>query len=178
MPAPKNGRWMPVLFFVVAFFVVLGVIGAVAGGGKAAKSGGTKPQTASTATAAAAPAAVPAVEDTTAPALTQEPAATTEAPPPEDKLTYAVTGSSADIMYGPAGTSLSGQVPLKVTKTLGKAAYYAISAQLNGGGHVKCMLEINGKVVSSAEASGGYNIAMCEIVQNPVSGGWVDANTG
>lgn len=100
------------------------------------------------------------------------------APPKPDTVTYKVTGSSADIQHGPSGTSLQGHSGMNVTKKLGNPAYYAITAQLQGGGHVTCEIKINGKVMSTATASGGYNIAMCEIVQDPISGDWVDANQG
>jgi hypothetical protein len=57
--------------------------------------------------------------------------------------------------------------------------YYSISAQLQGGGAVSCQLKVDGKVISSSSstASGGYNIAQCEISQDPLSGNWTDTNT-
>jgi hypothetical protein len=56
-------------------------------------------------------------------------------------------------------------------------AYYAISAQLQGDGAVSCVIRVNGKAVSVGQASGGYNIATCEITQG-LFGGWEDANAG
>ncbi len=67
---------------------------------------------------------------------------------------------------------------MSVTSSLGDPAYYNISAQLQGSGSVTCKLKVDGKVISQATASGGYNIAMCEIVQDPISGNWQDANSG
>ncbi|QMU79690.1 hypothetical protein GXW83_32295 [Streptacidiphilus sp. PB12-B1b] len=93
-------------------------------------------------------------------------------------VTYVLTGSSADVQYGAAGSSLQGHVPMKVTDPLGDPAYYSISAQLDNGGSVTCELEVNGKVISKATATGSYNIATCEIIQDPLSGAWQDANSG
>lgn len=93
-------------------------------------------------------------------------------------VTYVVTGSTADVQYGPAGSNNQGQVPMNVTKPLGSPVYYSITAQLQGGGQVACKLEVNGKAISSSTASGGYNIATCEISQDPLSGNWTDTNQG
>lgn len=37
-------------------------------------------------------------------------------------------------------------------------------------------IKVNGKVVSKATATGGYNIAQCEVSKDPINGGWVDTN--
>ena len=97
--------------------------------------------------------------------------------PARQTVTYVVSGSHADVQYGSAGSSAQGKVPMAVTSTLGSPLYYNISAQLNGSGSVTCKIEIDGRVISQASASGGYNIAMCEIVQDPLSGKWQDANS-
>jgi hypothetical protein len=93
-------------------------------------------------------------------------------------VTYVVTGSDAQVTYGPAGSSLSGSVPMRVTKDIPSSAplYYDIQAQLQGGGSVSCEIEVNGAVISSSTATGGYNIASCEIGQDPFSGQWQDDN--
>ena len=104
--------------------------------------------------------------------------AASSAPAQKQTVTYIVTGSPADVTYGPAGSDFSGSVPMKVTKPLGNPDYYAIDAQLQGGGDVSCKIEVNGKVISQATASGGYNIASCEISQDPFSGNWEDTNQG
>lgn len=57
------------------------------------------------------------------------------------------------------------------------ATGYAINAQLQGGGTVSCSISVDGKVISQGSASGGYNIASCEISQD-FSGGWQDTNSG
>lgn len=93
-------------------------------------------------------------------------------------VTFVVTGSAADVTYGPAGTSVSGSVPLHASYPLGNPVYYSISAQLQGGGGVTCKIEVDGKVISESVASGGYNIAECEISQDPLSGNWTDTNAG
>jgi hypothetical protein len=94
-------------------------------------------------------------------------------------VTYIVTGSGAQVTYGPAGSDLSGNVPMKATAKIPSNApdYYSISAQLQGDGKVSCEIEVSGKVVSSSIATGGYNIASCEIIQDPLSGNWQDANS-
>ena len=96
--------------------------------------------------------------------------------PVAQTVTYIVTGSSADVTYGPAGTDLNGTVPMTVSAPLGTPAYYAISAQLNGGGQVSCEIRVDGQVISSASASGGHNIASCEIGQDPLTGKWQNDN--
>lgn len=93
-------------------------------------------------------------------------------------VTYVVTGSAADVTYGPAGSDLDGGAPMRMTKPLGNPSYYDISAQLQGGGTVSCAILVDGKAVSTATASGGYNIADCEISQDPLSGQWEDTNAG
>jgi hypothetical protein len=93
-------------------------------------------------------------------------------------VTYIVTGSNADVTYGPAGSDAAGKVPMHVTKTIPGTApdYYAISAQLQGSGTVKCEIEVNGKVISTGTATGSYNIASCEITPGLLPGHWDDTN--
>jgi hypothetical protein len=182
-PPKPNRRGLKIAGGVVGFLIVIGIISSATGGG--GKSG-----------SASSPEAPPATFDVTTPdvapttddPLTEDPGSTDDVGPTDDTfddpttpaapetVTYIVSGSSADVTYGPAGSSLSGHSPMKVTKKLGDPAYYSISAQLHGGGHVSCKLEIDGEVISQAEAKGGYNIAMCEAVQ--FGGEWEDANGG
>lgn len=91
-------------------------------------------------------------------------------------VTYEVSGSPADVTYGPAGSNSQGSVPMDLTKPLGTPIYVAITAQLQGSGTVTCKIKVDGKVISQSTASGGYNIAQCEISQNPLSGQWQDTN--
>ncbi|MEV6057410.1 hypothetical protein [Streptomyces sp. NPDC052107] len=94
-------------------------------------------------------------------------------------VTYVVTGTSgADVQYGPAGSSAQGTVPMHVTKPLKNPQYYSITTQLQGAGHVTCQLKVNGKVISQSTASGGYNIASCEISKDLFGDKWTDTNAG
>jgi hypothetical protein len=110
------------------------------------------------------------------PAPTDTPTADIPTPVAQpETVTYVVTGSSrASVIYGPAGSGNQGQAPMNITKPLGNPLYYSISAQLLGGGSVSCQLEVDGQVISQSTATGGYNIALCEIVD--FSGQWTDAN--
>jgi hypothetical protein len=93
-------------------------------------------------------------------------------------VTYVVTCTpGADVTYGPSGSNFQGSVPLSVTRTLHDPSYYAIDAQLQGGGNVRCKLKVDGLTIASGSASGGFNIASCEISQNPVTGSWEDTNS-
>lgn len=115
-----------------------------------------------------------------APTPATTPTSPAESEPPPQTVTYVVTGTpgAADITYGPAGSESSGTDPMDVTAPLGSPAYYALTAQLQGGGTVTVTIDINGQEVSTGTATGGYNIATAEVVQNPVTGVWEDANTG
>lgn len=94
-------------------------------------------------------------------------------------ISYVVTGSAgADVTYGPAGSDTSGAVPMNHTAALRDASYYAISAQLQGDGQVTCTIRVDGVSISTATATGGYNIASCEISQDATSGSWSDTNAG
>jgi hypothetical protein len=113
----------------------------------------------------------PAASQPAAPAQTQAAAA-------PDTVTYVVTGSDADVTYGPSGSNQAGSVPLNQTADIPSdpPLYYAVQAQLQGGGTVSCQIEVDGTVISSSTASGGYNIAQCEIGQDPLTGNWEDDN--
>jgi len=92
-------------------------------------------------------------------------------------VTYKVTGTRlAEVTYGPAGSNLTGHVPMSITATLGDAQYYALQAQLQGYGSVSVTISVNGKVISRGTASGGYNVASAEISQDPLTGAWEDMN--
>lgn len=93
-------------------------------------------------------------------------------------VTYVVSGSSADVTYGPSGSDFTGHVPMDITAPLRSADFYSITAQLGGSGSVTCEIKVNNRVVSRANADGGYNIASCEISQDPFSGKWTDTNSG
>jgi hypothetical protein len=156
-PRRRGHRGLKILAGTAGAFVLLIVIAAIASSGP-----GTSPGTAAGPAATAAAKAAP------------PPPARKAAP---QRVTYIVTGSPADVTYGPAGSDLSGTVPMRVHRPLGHPQYYSISAQLNGGGQVTCKILVDGKVISTATATGGYNIADCEISQDPFSGNWADTNS-
>jgi hypothetical protein len=94
-------------------------------------------------------------------------------------VTFIVTGSGpAQVTYGPSGSDLSGSVPMDVTQPLRDPIFYAVNAQLQGSGTVTCVIKVDGRVISSASANGGYNLASCEIGQNPLTGQWQNDNNG
>lgn len=135
------------------FLALLGVL-VVIGAAVSALSGGTKPS------GPQAPAHAAAVAPASAPTVT-----------------YIVTGTpGAVVTYGPSGTNTAGHVGMHVTQPLGSAEYYAVTAQLQGLGSLTCEILVNGKVVDRQTASGAYNIAGCEIVQDGLNGGWESAN--
>jgi len=145
---------------ILGAFIVLIVVVSVATAGHQNGSDGSAPGT-PTSVSSSSPVASPS---SSAPAKASS------------TITYVVTGSPADVTYGPAGSDFTGTVPMRITRPLGHATFYAVSAQLNGGGSVKVEILINGKVISKAQASGSYNIANAEIVQDPVTGQWQDTN--
>lgn len=151
----------------------LGIVGVVILGGVISVAGGGK---SGSAPAAQSPAAAPSHSDHSAKAAAPQSGARKKE---SQTVTYVVTGTGgADIQYGPAGSSAQGTVPMNVTKPLRNPQYYSITAQLQGGGHVTCQLKVNGKVISQSTASGGYNIATCEISKDIFSGKWKDTNAG
>lgn len=154
-PPKRRHPVRTVLLIIGGIFLAFIVIAVAAGGGKQAAPSAAK----STATAA------PVAAKSTAAA--------------KPTVTYVVTGTAggADVTYGPAGSSLSGHVPMRVTKRLGHADYYSIQAQLQGGGKVTVEIIVGGKVISKGTATGGYNIASAEIVQGLFSGKWEDVQS-
>jgi len=98
---------------------------------------------------------------------------------PKQTITYIVRGTpGTQVTYGPAGSDYNGSVPMRVTRRLGDPQYYAINAQLQGGGQIKCSIEVDGIPLSTASASGSFNIAGCEIGQDPITNLWENDNTG
>jgi len=92
-----------------------------------------------------------------------------------DTVTFTVTGSApsgVDITYGDDASNLNGDgLPFTTTmKVKDDALYYAVTAQLNGGGHIHCKVTIGDKT-KSGEAKGGYNICSAQL-NSGVFGGW------
>ena len=92
-----------------------------------------------------------------------------------DKVTYVVTGSAANVTYGPTGSDYTGTAPMSVTRPLGQPQFYSINAQLTGNGAVTCKLQVDGVTIATGSASGESNVASCEIEQG-LNGSWVDTN--
>jgi hypothetical protein len=90
-------------------------------------------------------------------------------------VTYAVTGSYANVTYGPTGSEDQATVPMSITQPLASPQDYGVSAQLQGGGSVSCQIKVDGVTISSASASGGYNIADCQI-NHDTTGSWINTN--
>lgn len=160
-PPPRRGfvRRHPVLTGILSAVLLFFGIGVGA-------SLGSKPQdgTGAPAFGSSRPAAAPA---TSAVAKTSG----------KQTVTFVVTGTpGADVTYGPAGTSVSGTSPMRVTKPLASPVYYSLQVQLQGSGQVTCKILVDGKIISQAVASGGYNIADCEISKDMFSGEWSDTN--
>ena len=87
------------------------------------------------------------------------------------QVTYVVTGGTAHVTYGPAGTNFEGSAPLSVSQPLGQPQFYSISAQVTGAGSVTCQLKVDGVTLASDSASGSGNIATCQIDQD-LDGSW------
>ncbi|HWG64505.1 MAG TPA: hypothetical protein VG253_22705 [Streptosporangiaceae bacterium] len=88
-------------------------------------------------------------------------------------VTYLVTGSSAQVTYGPQGSSVMSLSPMKASSPLGGARFYVLQAQLQGSGSVTCQLQINGRSVAVAHASGADNVALCSASRDPATGKWL-----
>ncbi|MCW2869307.1 MAG: transrane transport protein [Streptomyces oryziradicis] len=92
-------------------------------------------------------------------------------------ITYVLSGSGApEVTYGPSRSDIKGSLPMHVANPMGGADSYSITAQLQGGGDVTCQIEVDGKVISRATATGGHNIVMCQIEQDPIRNEWINAN--
>jgi hypothetical protein len=93
------------------------------------------------------------------------------------EITYIVTGSPAEIAYGPAGNAYVASTPLDTQEFIRKPggrpaegtpgpaypAYYYISAQLSAGGSITCAILVGQRVVDQESAHGGHAIAKCEV---------------
>jgi hypothetical protein len=94
-----------------------------------------------------------------------------------EKVTYVVTGSNANVTYGPAGSNYEGTAPMSVSRPLGQPQFYSINAQLTGDGTVTCRLQVDGVTIATGSASGSSNVASCEMDQN-LNGSWEATTTG
>jgi len=155
---PLRHKALTILFAFIGFLVI--IVAANPGGSASSPSSSAGDTTVGTQASASASMA----------------ASNASNPASAQTLTYEVIGSAADVTYGPAGSTLSGTIPMKVNVKLGNAIYYSLTAQLQGGGRVTVKILINGKVISESNATGGYNIATAEISQDPLTGEWTDTN--
>lgn len=95
--------------------------------------------------------------------------------PAQDKVTFVVTGSDADVTYGQGGSEYQGHSPMSVTWKANPNDTYSIDATLNGSGSVAVKIEVNGKEISSGTATGEYQDASAAISQS-FGGHWEDLN--
>jgi hypothetical protein len=81
-------------------------------------------------------------------------------------------GSAVNVTYGPAGSNDTGTEPMNVTDTIPSSppSYYAISAQLQGGGSVSVIIKVDGQQISSGVAK------LTAAVRGELDKGW-DRNT-
>jgi hypothetical protein len=93
-----------------------------------------------------------------------------------EKVTYVVTGSNANVTYGPAGSDYQGSAPMSVSRPLAQPQFYSINAQLTGDGSVTCKLQVDGVTIATGSASGSSNVASCEIDQS-LNGSWEETST-
>jgi hypothetical protein len=132
-----------------------------------------------------APASSPGIAAVSAPAA----ASSSAAPPPPTKVEFIVSGTAPDgidITYGPSGSNLSGPSTLDGTATMSvpfnaSAEYYAMDAQLQGGGDITCKIVVTGPgdnpaTVSSGAASGGYNICSAQAAPENNGLSWQNEN--
>ena len=91
------------------------------------------------------------------------------------EVSFSVTGSApngVDITYGSDSSNYDGSPPpFAASLTIDEnALYYAVSAQLMGGGDVTCEVRI-GDIVRTGHAVGGYNICSAQLNKS-YDGGW------
>ncbi|WP_375386910.1 hypothetical protein [uncultured Amnibacterium sp.] len=78
-----------------------------------------------------------------------------------------------DVTYSTDSDNIEGKIGRRyVMKVSDDALYYAVTAQLQGSGDIRCSVTING-VTKKGHASGGYNICSAQLSSSPFStGGW------
>lgn len=165
----KHGRGR--IAFVVAAFIVVVAIAASAGHHNSANqnSGSASNQAAQTNNKAPAAPAAPAKKVAPKPA-------------PPQTVTYTITGSAPegiDITWGTDSSNHAAHsLPFTETVPLdnsGGVLYYDVTAQLQGSGDISCQISVNGKVLKTGSASGGYNICMTEVTKDPFTDTWQGA---
>lgn len=176
-PQNKNNRkrniWIGV-GVLVALFAVAGITGA-----NSSKKPATTSQSQTISVVTSAKASAKESADTSYTDIPLNPMPTSAAPVVPDQVTFSCTGTApdgVDITYGAEGSQNEAH-HLPFTKTVAlsdSAQYYAVQAQLSGGGHVSCTTTVQyqgNDVKQSGEASGGYNIASAEVCSS-FDGSW------
>jgi hypothetical protein len=82
------------------------------------------------------------------------------------------------VTYGPPGSDFNGNDPMHVTRPVGNPECYAISAQLQGGTTVTCVIKVDGVPLPASAAAGGFNTADGETGPDPVTNLREDDNAG
>ena len=145
---------------------------------------------AESASAAASRSSVAAVQSQIAKEVASQAAAASPSPQAPTKVEFIVTGSAPDgitITYGPSGSNFAGPSVLDGKAVMSvkfdpSASYYALNAQLQGDGSIKCKIVVTGPgdqplTVSHGAASGGYNICSAQAAPADSSGlNWQDEN--
>jgi hypothetical protein len=154
---------------IVAICLFGGIIVAAAGGGDKGSPGASHTPAAEAA----------AGQDAVTPAASS--GAPTRKPSPAAKPTvvFTLTGSApsgVDISYGSDSDNRQGgsTSPWKASlrrDDSGGVSWYDMTAQLQGGGDITCQILIDGAVIASGHASGGYNICSAQISQS-FTGKW------
>ncbi|MFF3359537.1 MmpS family transport accessory protein [Streptomyces sp. NPDC002917] len=176
MPPHPSGRpkWARKRIVIPAALVILFIgvgIGSSGDDQKTAASANPAPRVTVTETADSkakpAPAPTVTVTKTAKPAPAKAKPKKTEPAAPADKVVFKVWGSApsgVDITYGSDSDNLQGRgLPMTKTLTLkDDALYYSVTAQLQGGGDVRCSVTVDGKT-KTGHASGGYNICNAQL---------------
>jgi hypothetical protein len=116
--------------------------------------------------------------------------AASPSPQAPTKVEFIVTGSApdgVDITYGPSGSNFAGPSVLRGKAVMSvkfdpSASYYALNAQLQGAGSIRCKIVVTGPgdqplTVSHGAASGGYNICSAQAAPADSSGlNWQNEN--
>ncbi|MEV5436817.1 hypothetical protein AB0K80_12405 [Streptomyces sp. NPDC052682] len=175
--APPGPKWARKRFVIPAAvaLLLLGVgIGSAGGDGTDGRAG-ARPTATKTVTAPPKAAlsdqadAAPTPTVTVTKTVKPKPAKTrdTSEDAPSGKAVFKVWGSApsgVEVTYGSDGTNLQGKgLPLEKTLTVkDDALYYQVTAQLMGGGDIRCSVTIDGRT-KSGRAQGGYNICSAQL---------------
>jgi hypothetical protein len=147
------------------------------------------PAAASAASARASQSSVAAVQSKIAKEVASQAAAASPTPAAATRVEFVVTGSAPDgidITYGPSGSNFGGPSVLNGTARMSVPFraddnFYALSAQLQGAGSIRCKIVVTGPgddplTVSHGAASGGYNICSAQATSDDGGFTWQDEN--